>query len=118
MNTRTILGLALVASAACAPTTGGAGSSSAADMHDRASTDASVSGTTLDARSGEPLSSVEVTGPGNARARSDAKGRFLLSGLVVGATGTVEARASDGRKASVTLLPLASGRLEVVLHLR
>lgn len=117
------LSLALIATAlaACAPTTGGAGSpnaSSRVDLRDRGATTASISGTVLDAKSGEPVAGAEITGPGGSKARSDAKGRFVLGELEVGAEGAVEARLSDGRKARVTLLPLANARLEIVLHVR
>ncbi|HVS09517.1 MAG TPA: carboxypeptidase regulatory-like domain-containing protein [Planctomycetota bacterium] len=77
-----------------------------------------VSGTTIDAATGEPLAGVEVTGPGEVSAVSDARGRFRLEGLPVGASGEVVARTHDGRTGSLTLRPLANARLEVVLHLR
>lgn len=115
------LSLALIATAlaACAPTTGGAGNTSShVDLRDRGATTASISGTVLDARSGEPVAGAEITGPGGSKARSDAKGRFVLEELEVGRDGAVEARLSDGRKARVTLLPLANARLEIVLHVR
>lgn len=104
---------AIALAAACAPTT-----TSGGGLHDRGAQVASVSGTVLDAQSGEPISGAVVTGPEGAKARSDKQGRFLLSGLAVGTDGTIAARAADGRKASVPLRPLSEGRLEIVLHLR
>ena len=77
-----------------------------------------VSGTTVDAATGEPLPGVEVSGPGGVSAVSDARGRFRLEALPVGASGEVVARTHDGRTGSLTLRPLANARLEVVLHLR
>lgn len=110
-----------IALAACAPATGGAGSPNASqqiDLRNRGAATASVSGTVLDAKSGEAVAGAEVTGPGGAKARTDAKGRFVLTELAVGGEGVVEAKLADGRKARVTLLPLANERLEIVLHVR
>jgi len=79
---------------------------------------ATVTGTTIDAATGQPLAGVEVEGPNGARAISDASGRFTLAGLPEGVGGEVVARSKDGRTARNTLRPLANARLEVVLHLR
>jgi hypothetical protein len=77
-----------------------------------------VVGTTLDASSRQPLAGVFVEGPGGTQAQSDARGRFLLRGLAVGAQGELVATGPDGRRGSVRLRPLERGSLEVVLFLR
>jgi len=99
---------------ASAPGGGGAGTQEAPPPAGTAV----VSGTTVDAATGEPLAGVEVTGPGGGSAVSDVRGRFRLEGLSEGASGEVVARAADGRMGSLTLRPLANARLEVVLYLR
>ena len=99
---------------ASAPGGGGAGTQEAPPPAGTAV----VSGTTVDAATGEPLAGVEVTGPGGVSAVSDVRGRFRLEGLSEGASGEVVARAADGRMGSLTLRPLANARLEVVLYLR
>jgi len=75
-------------------------------------------GTCLDADTGAPLAGVEVVGPGGARTRSDARGRFVLADLPAGSSGEVVATAADGRRARNPLRPLKNARLEVVLRLR
>lgn len=75
-----------------------------------------VTGTVLDARTGEPVEDANVRGPHDTRARSDARGRFELRGLQLGDTGEISARAEDGRTGVVALRPLRGGVLEVVLH--
>jgi hypothetical protein len=75
-----------------------------------------VTGTVLDARTGEPVEDAHVRGPHDTRARSDARGRFELRGLQLGDTGELRARAEDGRTGMVALRPLRGGVLEVVLH--
>lgn len=77
-----------------------------------------VTGTTVDAATGEPLAGVQVFGPGDVRATSDASGRFALVGLPEGQAGDLTARTEDGREATNPLRPLRNERLEVVLHLR
>ena len=73
-----------------------------------------ITGTTLDAATGQPLAGVEVTGPGGQRTTSDPAGRFVLRGIPEGQTGEVRARAPDGREAANPLRPLQNERLEVV----
>lgn len=77
-----------------------------------------VRGTTLDAGSFEPLPGVRVTAPDGATTVSDASGRFEFVGLPEGLSGSLAARADDGRTAENPLRPLARGVLEVVLRLR
>jgi len=77
-----------------------------------------VTGTTLDAATGEPLGGVQVVGPGDAQTTSDEAGRFVLVGLPEGLAGELTARTDDGREATNPLRPLRNERLEVVLHLR
>lgn len=77
-----------------------------------------VTGTVLDAATGEPAAGVRVEGPGGASARSDEHGRFQMRGIVAGTEGDLVAAADDGRRASVRLRPLTSAPVEVVLQLR
>ncbi len=79
---------------------------------------ATISGTVVDAATGEPVAGVTVRGPGGAAASTDARGRFTLSGLPVGAEGELIAEAEDGARAENRLRPLRAGVLEVVVHLR
>ena len=81
-------------------------------------TTAAISGTVVDALTGLPVAGVSIEGPGGARATSDERGRFHLTGLPVGAEGEVVARAKDGAEARNPLRPLRSGTLEMVLRLR
>lgn len=89
----------------------------AASTTDRDLTVPIVSGTVVDARTGEPLSSVTVHGPADHDAKTDSDGRFEMTGLALGATGDLTVKLDDGRTASVHLRPLRKGRVEVVLHL-
>lgn len=76
-----------------------------------------VRGTALDARTGELLAGVRITGPGESRAVSDRHGRFVLHGLHEGDAGEVRGTLQDGRVDSVVLQPLAKVRIELVLRL-
>jgi hypothetical protein len=76
-----------------------------------------VVGTVLDASTGQGVAGIRVEGPFEACAVSDERGRFEMTGLRAGDAGELAARSPDGRRGSVTLRPLAPGRLEVVLHL-
>lgn len=111
----------LLAVAACAPPSSSskAQGSFGAKAREAASDKAcSIAGTTVDAATGEALAGVSITGPKGARATSDKSGRFVIADLPAGTTGEVEAVAKDGRKARVSLRPLAAGTLEIVLHLK
>jgi hypothetical protein len=77
-----------------------------------------VTGTVLDARTGRPVAGALVRGPGGAEAESDARGRFVLRGLALGVEGELVATTEAGLSGKNHLRPLASGPLEVVLHLR
>ncbi|MCK6444831.1 MAG: hypothetical protein L6Q99_00410 [Planctomycetes bacterium] len=77
-----------------------------------------VRGTTLDAESFEPVPGIRVTAPDGSTVVSDAAGRFEFVGLAEGLSGSLVARAEDGRTAENPLRPLARGVLEVVLRLR
>jgi hypothetical protein len=77
-----------------------------------------VTGTVVDARTGKPVAGALVRGPGGAEAKSDAKGRFTLRGLALGATGELVATTEAGLAGKNLLRPLEGGRLEVVIHLR
>ena len=79
---------------------------------------AQVTGTVVDALSGAPVAGATIEGPGGTRATSDARGRFTLSGLPLGAEGELVARSADGAEARNRLRPLQAGTLEVVLRLR
>jgi len=76
-----------------------------------------VTGTVLDAATGDPVAGAHVEGPAGTRADSGKDGRFKLAGLRERDEGEVVARTDDGRAASVRLRPLAPGGLEIALHL-
>jgi hypothetical protein len=76
-----------------------------------------VKGVVVDVQDGEPLIGVRVEGPRSTRAVTDPKGRFVLKGLRVGDEGEVRAWRSDGWEAQVSLRPLASEGIDIVLHL-
>jgi hypothetical protein len=76
-----------------------------------------VAGTTLDAATGKPLAKVTVTLPDGTSAVSDAGGRFELRGMALGLEGELVARHPSGLEGQNRLLPLAGGRLEVVVRL-
>lgn len=86
------------------------------DARRQAAGSAVVTGTVLDASTGEPLSDAHVEGPHGTRATTDSAGRFEFSGLHAGDTGELTARWKD-RRASLSLRPLREGSLEVVLTL-
>jgi len=77
--------------------------------------EAVVTGTVLDAASGEPIAEARVEGPGGAHTTTDRHGRFELR-LAAGTSGELRAAASAERSARVVLRPLEAGRLEVVLR--
>lgn len=77
-----------------------------------------VTGTVLDARSGKPIAGALVRGPGGVEAKSDARGRFVMRGLALGASGELVGTTEAGLSGKNLLRPLESGVLEVVLHLR
>ncbi|HUR27851.1 MAG TPA: carboxypeptidase-like regulatory domain-containing protein [Planctomycetota bacterium] len=79
---------------------------------------ASVCGTVIDLQSGEVAAGVEVALTGGFTARTDDHGRFQIDGLALGTRGEVFARSADGRTGTVTLLPLAHERHEIVLNLK
>jgi hypothetical protein len=76
-----------------------------------------VTGTVLDAATGEPIAGAHVEGPAGSHADSGRDGRFKLEGLRERDEGEVVARTDDGRAGSVRLRPLAPGGLEIALHL-
>lgn len=77
-----------------------------------------VTGTVLDARTGKPVAGALVRGPGGVETKSDARGRFVLRGLRLGASGELVGTSPAGLAGKNRLRPLESGPLEVVLHLR
>jgi hypothetical protein len=101
-----------IALACCGPSCHGSGHSDKTE-----SAEATLTGTCVDAESGERLSGVKIVAPGDKTAVSGRDGRFEIHGLHAGDEGTLEASLSDGRKASLTLRPLRPGALEVVLQL-
>jgi len=109
MKTLLILALTLVLALACACACSGGKS--------RPGEEAVVVGSVIDAATGLPVSGIRLEGPEKTHAVSDERGRFQLEGLRAGDAGEVVAKAPDGRKGSVTLRPLAPGRLEVVVQL-
>ena len=105
------LGLALVALLVLALTGACGGPKS------RPGAEIAVTGTVLDAATGEPVAVAHVEGPAGARATSGKDGRFKLEGLREKDEGEVVARTDDGRSASVRLRPLVPGGVEIALHL-
>ena len=77
-----------------------------------------VSGVTINAATGQPMAAVTLTLPDGTTAVSDANGRFEMVGMQLGLEGLLEATHEDGLVGSNRLLPLAGGRLEVVVRLR
>jgi hypothetical protein len=98
--------------ACCGPSRHGSGQS-----ENGAATDVIVTGTCVDAESGEKLSGVKIAAPGEKSAISGRDGRFEIRGLRAGDEGALEASLSDGRRAKLMLRPLKPGTLEVVLQL-
>ena len=76
-----------------------------------------VFGTVIDLKSGDPIADVEVSLSGVRATRTDAQGRFEISGLAAGTRGDVRARSADGREGAVPLLTLGNERREIVVHL-
>lgn len=76
-----------------------------------------IVGTALDAATGKPLAGVTLTLPDGTKALSDERGRFELRGMAAGLEGELVARHPSGLEGSNRLLPLAGGRLEVVVRL-
>lgn len=112
-----LLVLVLSALAACCADERGSARTGAGGRDSVADAPATIAGTLLDAASGEPVPNVTVRGPRSTSSRSDERGRFELDGLRVGDEGDVVAETGDGRRATLRVRPLRSGRLEVVLHL-
>jgi hypothetical protein len=102
---------------ACAACACGPGRHGGTNAEHGTAAEAAVVGTCLDAESGEKLSGVRVEGPDGKSAVSGRDGRFEIRGLKSGQAGELVASLSDGRRASLTLRPLAAGTLEVVLQL-
>ena len=75
-------------------------------------------GTAIDAATGRPLEGVTLSLPDGTTGVSDASGRFELKGMAVGLSGLLVARHEGGLEGQNRLLPLAGGRLEVVIRLR
>jgi len=108
----------LIALCACAADLSGCSPARRSGADERgAAAEAAVTGTCIDAESGERLAGVKVEGPHGASAVSGRDGRFELRGLRAGDDGSLVASLADGRSASLTLRPLPAGELEVVLHL-
>ncbi len=77
-----------------------------------------VAGIAILAATGKPLAGVTLTLPDGTTATSGEDGRFELVGMRPGLEGLLEARTEDGLVGTNPLLPLAGGRLEVVVRLR
>jgi hypothetical protein len=77
-----------------------------------------LAGTAIDAASGRPLAGVILTLPDGTSGVSDANGRFELTGMPIGLAGMLVARHESGLEGHNKLLPLAGGRLEIVVRLR
>ena len=82
-----------------------------------AAAEAVVTGTCIDAETGERVAGAKIEAPGGKSAVSGRDGRFEIRGLHAGDEGELIARMSDGRKAQNHLRPLSPGTLEVVLRL-
>ncbi len=76
-----------------------------------------VFGTVIDLKSGDPAVNVEVSLSCVHSTRTDAQGRFEISGLVAGTKGDVLARSADGREGAVPILTLGNERREIVVHI-
>jgi len=79
--------------------------------------DCAVKGVVVDVEDGEPLVGIRVEGPGGTRAVSDPRGRFILTGLEEGLSGSVRAWRADGWEVELPLRPLNPGAREVTLRL-
>jgi hypothetical protein len=110
-----LFALALLLAPACRNPTGDAGEIPAAPPP--AGPGPLVTGTVVDARTGRPVAGARLQGPGGVEATSDARGRFLLRGLALGASGDLVAT-WDGLSGRNRLRALAGGPLEVVVHVR
>jgi hypothetical protein len=108
--------LALIAAVPC---TGcmGCGPSKHSGRADTAAAEAVVTGTCVDAETGEHLAGAKIEVPGGKSAVSGRDGRFEIRGLHAGDDGEITARMQDGRAARNPLRPLQPGTLEVVLRL-
>ena len=106
-----LVALACIGGAACNGTARDAPGHAASDAP------AVVSGTVIDAATGEPLGGVKIVGPHGTQCVSGGDGRFELDGLHAGDAGAISASGSDGRAATLELRPLRPGVLEVVLRL-
>src|SRR6516225_9958164 len=78
-----------------------------------AAAEAVVTGTCIDAETGERVAGAKIEAPGGKSAVSGRDGRFEIRGLHAGDEGELIARMSDGRKAQNHLRPLSPGTLEV-----
>jgi len=88
------------------------------DARSRARARATITGSTLDVLTSEPIADVEVEGPLGNKTRSDGAGRFRLGGIPAGSSGELIGRTRDGSVGRVPLRPLEPGNLEVVVFLR
>jgi len=76
-----------------------------------------VRGTVMRADTGEPVEGARVVGPGGVSARSGPGGTFVLKAIPRGAQGEVRATLEDDWSAAVTLRPIETPEIEIVLHL-
>jgi len=77
-----------------------------------------VTGTVLDARTGKPVEGATVRAPGGQTVKTDARGRFVLRGLLPGTSGELVGTTEAGLTGKNLLRPLDAGALEVVLYVR
>jgi hypothetical protein len=84
---------------------------------EKSASESVLTGTCVDAATGERLSGVKVEAPGGKSAVSGRDGRFEIRGLNAAQGGIVAASSTDGRQASVPLRPMSAGTVEVVLRL-
>ena len=77
-----------------------------------------ITGVAIDAATGKPLPDVLLSLPDGTTARSGKDGRFELRGMEVGLSGVLRAEHASGLEGENQLLPLAGGRLDVVVRLR
>ena len=86
--------------------------------YDRSGAAPLVTGTVIEASTGNLLEGVTVKGPAGQTATTDAEGHFELRDLVAGSSCLIRASSASGLKGENQLRSLMAGALEVVIYLR